>query len=304
MTAANASTLIEETVPIGFDFKSTVYSHGWVALAPFHWDPIRAELGRTQELSSGNLVRLFIQLRDNLPRPRLQIRVHAAGAISEEDHEEIRHGVRRMLRLDEDFGSFYALAERNRDHPVRIRPGAGRLLRCPTLFEDIVYTLCTTNISWSGTKRMVASLVTELGEPFGAAEEARAFPRAGAIVQAGVDTLQSRLRLGYRSGYIWELARQVDSGELDLDRLEDPGQPTEAVRQQLLALRGVGDYAAATILMLLGRYEHLAIDSEMRSFVSEHYFNSGPVADDQIQLLYQPWGKWKYLAYWFDLTDS
>src|SRR6266545_2400997 len=36
--------------------------------------------------------------------------------------------------------------------------GAGRLLRSPTVFEDAVKTLCTTNCSWALTRLMVERL--------------------------------------------------------------------------------------------------------------------------------------------------
>jgi 3-methyladenine DNA glycosylase/8-oxoguanine DNA glycosylase len=89
-------------------------------------------------------------------------------------------------------------------------------------------------------------------------------------------------------------------GRLDLSSFEDPALPTGELYQRLRQIKGVGDYAAATILMLLGRYEYLAIDSEMRAFVAKKYFNGQPAGDSQIRAIYAPWGRWQYLAYWFD----
>lgn len=42
--------------------------------------------------------------------------------------------------------------------------GAGRMIRSPTVFEDVVKTICTTNCAWSATIRMVSALVEHLGE--------------------------------------------------------------------------------------------------------------------------------------------
>ena len=55
--------------------------------------------------------------------------------------------------------------------------------------------------------------------------------------------------------------------------------------------------------MIMGRYEHLAIDSQMRAFVAKKYFQGQPVSMAQIRATYAPWGKWQYLAYWFDPGD-
>ena len=214
--------------------------------------------------------------------------------------------VRRMLRLDEDFAEFYHMVDRLGDWQLDLKPGGGRLLRCPTLFEDLVYTICTTNINWAGTIRMVDRLVNRLGITFPAADEEldqpdrRAFPTAEAIAAAGVERLKQETGLGYRSDYVWELAVSVVEGRLDLQSFEEPGKPTKTLLRELLQLKGVGNYAAATILMLLGRYEHLAIDSELRAFTTKKYFQGEMPTDAQIREIYEPWGKWKYLAFWFD----
>jgi 3-methyladenine DNA glycosylase/8-oxoguanine DNA glycosylase len=68
----------------------------------------------------------------------------------------------------------------------------------------------------------------------------------------------------------------------------------------LRQIKGIGPYAAATLLMILGRYEHLAIDTELRAHVSTKYFQGQPVTEAQMREIYAPWGKWQYLAYWFD----
>ena len=63
-----------------------------------------------------------------------------------------------MFALDADLSPFYnALAE---DDPLYwARNGAGRLLAAPSVFEDLVRTLCSTNCAFSATRRMVAALV-------------------------------------------------------------------------------------------------------------------------------------------------
>jgi hypothetical protein len=33
---------------------------------------------------------------------------------------------------------------------------------------------------------------------------------------------------------------------------------------------------------------------------SKKYYAGQPVNDAQIQVIYDPWGCWQYLAYWFD----
>lgn len=205
-----------------------------------------------------------------------------------------------MLRLDEDLGEFYALCEAMQEWGLNVRTGGGRLLRCPTFFEDVVYTLCTTNTTWAGTIRMVERLVAVLGEEFPGQKSCQAFPTVMAIATAGEEVLRYEVRLGYRGRYLWQLALAVAEGRLDLASLEAPDISIRELRQALLRIKGIGSYATATLLMLLGRYEELAIDSQMRAFVARKYFRGQPVTLAQIRQTYAPWGRWQYLAYWFD----
>lgn len=287
---------LQEKTSTPFNFKSTAKSHGWFMLRPFAWDEATAQLSRLHQLHSGQVVQLDMTYTDGI----VQIDGVAMQPLTSTEEAEIRQAVRRMLRLDEDLSEFYDFYAQRNGWILQLEPGGGRLLRCATLFEDIIYTLCTTNINWSGTIRMVDRLVTALGRSLPGHDEHLTFPSPADIAAATPEYLKEETGLGYRSLYVWELATAVAEDRLDLARFEDPNQPTKEVLAELQRLKGVGPYAAATILMLLGRYEHLAIDSEMRAFVSKKYFGGERVTNGQIQKIYAPWGRWQYLAYWFD----
>ncbi len=285
-----------EPHPRPFNFPATVNSHGWVELAPFSWDQDRATLTRPIELDTGTLVELSLRPWRN----SISGVASSARPLTAAERSLLSRATRRMLRLDEDLGAFTRLAAGRSDHTMRLAPGAGRILRCPSLFEDIVCVLCTTNIAWSGTRRMVSRLVEQLGTPLPHDPEKRAFPLPRAVAEAGPEFLRQQVGLGYRSEYVWGFAHKVAQGALDLAVLEASGRPTAELRAELLAIKGIGPYAAATILMLLGRYGHLPIDSAMRSFVGNKYYQGQTPSDEQIQAIYAPWGDWRYLAYWFD----
>jgi N-glycosylase/DNA lyase len=92
--------------------------------------------------------------------------------------------LRRMLRLDDDLSVFYARAAGDPDL-AWAAAGAGRMVRSPTVFEDLVKTICTTNCTWSATQRMVGALVGELGTPAVDAPERRTFPDPATMAAAG-----------------------------------------------------------------------------------------------------------------------
>ncbi len=295
MPRQQATTLaLPLTAP--FDFPAAAYSHGWARLAPNHWDETTQVLGRVERLASGQVVDLAISARDDAT---LVVAVAHTGPLPAAGEAEIGGKIGHMLRFDEDFGPFYAECARRGGRWASI-DGRGRLLRSPTVFEDVVKTIATTNTQWGGTKRMVHGLVDALGEPFPTDPTRRAFPTPEAIAAAPLATLVEA-RFGYRAAYVHALAQRVAAGELDLEGLLHSDLPTPELRRELLALKGVGPYAAATLLMLLGRYDALGYDTVFRDFVSARYFDSERRPEREMLAVYDDWNEWRYLAYWFDM---
>ena len=199
--------------------------------------------------------------------------------------------VRRMLNLDEDLSGFYAVAAGDPEL-VWVTAGAGRMLRSPSVFEDVVKTICTTNCAWSATVRMVGALVEHVG--------GGAFPTPEAMAAAGEDVYRDVVRSGYRGAYLRSLAAGVAEGTIDLETLLDPALPDEEVSARLLALPGVGPYAAAHVMMLVGRYSLLILDSWTRP---QYARLSGRKASDRtIARRFRRHGRWAGLAFWLYLT--
>jgi N-glycosylase/DNA lyase len=189
--------------------------------------------------------------------------------------------------------------------------GAGRLLRSPTVFEDVVKTVCTTNCAWSATERMVGVLVGRLGEPAPGAPQdgvaGRAFPTPEAMAAAGEDFYAAVARAGYRGPYLREIARRVASAELDLEELLLAGRdelPDEEVERRLLGLPGVGPYAAAHVMLLLGRHSRLVLDSWTRPKYARLLGRPAGklVADATIARRFRRYREHAGLAFWLVLT--
>ena len=203
-----------------------------------------------------------------------------------------------MLGLEQDFSDFYTLCRAEPKLANAEADAKGRLLRSPSLFEDIVKTILTTNTSWSGTIRMTDTLVQTYGAPVDGAGDDRAFPSPAALALTNEAELRDTAKLGYRAPYVLELARRVVSGELDLDALKSPDLSTPELRKRLLAIKGVGGYASASLLMLLGRYDYVPVDSWARTLVSREWYGGQPVGEAEIEAAFEAWGEYKGLAYW------
>ena len=162
-----------------FDFRGTAHSHGWVVLAPNEWDHDAGILRRVERLCSGKVVSLRIQGGGTLHKAIIDIEVEHSGRLSRPDRQEIERSVSHMFRLDEDLWRFHTLCRKRGAPWTAATRGLGRLLRSPGLFEDIVKTICTTNIQWGGTKRMVTELVEEFGESQPSRPEKESLPDYG-----------------------------------------------------------------------------------------------------------------------------
>ncbi|MBN1594109.1 MAG: hypothetical protein JW941_12770, partial [Candidatus Coatesbacteria bacterium] len=165
-------------------------------------------------------------------------------------------------------------------------------------------TVCTTNIQWSGTVKMVERIVENFGEPFPGDERIRAFPTPERIAAVPFEKFKATVRAGYRAQYFHELATKIAAGETDVEALLDGELSSKEVRKRLLGIKGVGPYAAATLQMLLGHYDEVAVDTEFMSFVTKRHFGGEKTPMKEMLAVYEDWGKWKYLAYWFEVWSE
>jgi 3-methyladenine DNA glycosylase/8-oxoguanine DNA glycosylase len=273
-----------------FSLRSVIRSHGWIDLRPFaQRDDALAYVAR---LDGGRVCEILVRQAEN------GVAVEAAGDLDAGAQAEVTGMVRWMLALDRDLSPFYARA-RGEPHLRAVEAQAkGRLLRSPTLFEDVVKTILTTNTTWSGTVRMVESLVQGYGDPLPGDPDRRAFPTPARLASASIEALRAA-GLGYRSRYVFQLANEVVSGERDLAALRCSDLRTDEVRRRLRSIVGVGDYAAASLLMLLGRYDFIPVDSWALKLVSNEWHGGAPVGRDEVEAAFAQWGRWKGLAYWF-----
>jgi len=284
------------------DLVRTLNSHGFAELSPSRLNEGTATLDSTLRVRGGKPRRVRIGTAAS-GGASVQILGPKAGAGVVRDVEA---GVRRMLRLDRDLSGFY---EEVADDPdlAWAASGAGRMLQSPTVFEDVVKTICTTNCAWSATQRMVDALVANLGAPAlgGEGPLTNAFPTPAAMAAMDEPFYRETVRAGYRGAYLIGLARMVTDGGLDLEAL---GAATvqnltdDALEEQLLGLPGVGPYAAAHIMMTLGRDSRIILDSWTRPTYARLQGRTKPVPDATIRRRFKRYGEHAGLAFWLFIT--
>jgi 3-methyladenine DNA glycosylase/8-oxoguanine DNA glycosylase len=274
------------------DFRRLLSSHGVATLPPNRPDPAGGRFQTAVEVAgTGHGVTVA-------PGSAGAVTVSAPGRAGRRTSDALVAVTRRVLSLDEDLSGFY---ERAAQDPALawVTTGAGRMLRSPTVFEDVVKTICTTNCTWSATIRMTTAIVDGLGAP--ASGGLRAFPGPAALADAPDGFFEAQARAGYRGAYLRTLATGVADGSTDLESLADPDVPDDEVERRLLALPGVGPYAAAHIMLTsLGRYRRLILDSWTRPTYAA--LVGKPMADDAIVRRFRRFGPYAGLAFWLRLT--
>ena len=300
MTAIEVPLLGPAGEPV--DLARTLASHGFATLAPLGLDeaartlevtirPVRGRPRRAR-IGPGRRGRARIEVLGPGPGPRVLA--------------DVEQGIRHVLRLEQDLSGFYARAAADPELSW-VATGAGRMLRSPTAFEDVVKTVCTTNCAWSATVRMVNALVSELGEPAigGEGPLTHAFPTPLAMADAPESFYRETVRAGYRGAYLRQLASMVAGGELDLEALAAASPqtlPDEELEARLLALPGVGPYAAAHIMMTMGRNHRLILDSWTRPTYARLRGRTKAVPDATIRRRFARYGEHAGLAFWLFVT--
>lgn len=287
--------------PADFSFKRTVLSHGWCQLLPFEFDQDRWELWRVIEWPEQGGRPCTVRISGT----KRALRVSADGQrLTQRARAKIERDVRRMLRLDDQMNGFYGAVIDDPEFSWIAREGAGRLLRSPTVFEDLVKSLCTTNCSWALTEKMVTGLVKNLGREAGNGR--KTFPTPEAMARQPEKFYREVVRAGYRAPYLKELAERVASKELNPESWLVSELPTTELKREMKRVKGVGDYAAENLLKLVGRYDCLALDSWVRAKFASTRGKAGgervTTDDDAIARFYSRFNDWRGLALWCDMT--
>jgi 3-methyladenine DNA glycosylase/8-oxoguanine DNA glycosylase len=273
-----------------YSFNSTLFSHGWIDLAPF------------QTLKDEKLLIVSVKQDEKIYNIRLSsqtdrdILITCESEIDNIDKNLLSKIIRHMMRLDEDYAEFYQIASEIKEYRWIIEKCAGRMFRCATLWEDMIKMLCTTNCTWNLTKIMVNNLVEEIG--------GGVFPEPEQIAGKSEKFLREKIKMGYRAPYLVELSRSIADGKINLDIYSNWSENTGDLYKDLRQLKGFGDYAVSNLLKLLGHYDYYGSDSWSKKKFSEKHMAGEICTEKDIAKHYDHLGKWRGLFFWLDMTKD
>lgn len=280
--------------PFDFNFQRTVLSHGWCELLPFELDRRNWILTRVLDVGRARPVTVRISFG------KRGLKVVTSREVNETAAARIVRDVRHMMRLDDDLQGFYVTMSADADFAWITNEGAGRLLRSPTVYEDLVKMICTTNCSWALTEKMVTALVNELGRK--SDDDRKSFPNAQTMSEQSEAFYRDKIRAGYRAAYLKELAQRVASLEIAVESWLTSEAPLSDLIKEMKTVKGVGNYAAENLLKLIGRYDGLALDSWTRAQFAKMRNQGRSASDKKIARFYSRFDSWRGLALWCDVT--
>src|ERR1044071_4716924 len=181
--------------------RRPVASHGWYQLPPFALDTGKWELSRVIDVGKKPPVTIFLIER------KAEVRVTTSRPLTKSEANIVLRDARHILRLDDDLAPFYLAIANDPEFSWIGVQGAGRLLRSPTVYEDLVKMICTTNCSWALTLKMVNGIVNNLGRESNNGR--KSFPNHAAMAPMPLQFFVDEVRAGYRAPYLKELAGRV-----------------------------------------------------------------------------------------------
>jgi 3-methyladenine DNA glycosylase/8-oxoguanine DNA glycosylase len=290
-------------VPGDYLLKRDVCSYGYFLLEPNHWDVSAERFSTTMGLGDVVATVTITQGEKSVSGKRKAKRGDALKLVldrrlNKTQRIALEAGVHRMLNLGEEtktIRAFHALDPRFK------KEGRGRLMRSPTLFEDVIKTVTSCNVTWPNTITMNRKLCESYGRE--SASGKFAFPTAEVVAKLRPASLRARCSVGYRDARIVELAKMFVRGEIRQEWFEDLRTPDEEVFEALLELPGIGPYAAANIMQLLNRYSRLPLDTEsVRHGKSVLGFKgTSKQIMKKVHQHFEPFGEHKFRSYWFEL---
>lgn len=292
-------TSLTIAVPKDFRLARDFCSYGYFLLEPNHWEPETQTVSRVLNLADGPAHVAIVQ---TAIRPEPKLRARFDRSLSRPEQREARQKIGRMLSLDvthEQIKAFHKVDPRWKKSAGG--EGRGRLSRSPTLFEDIVKTVTSCNVSWPSTINMNRRMCDVLGAKSPSGKPA--FPTPAKLARTRVGTLRARCRVGYRDQRLIDLAKMYNRGEISEAWLTDPGTSDDEAFKFLLTLPGIGPYAAGNIMQLLGRFSRLALDSESVRHGKTVLGLTGKDAAILRRMAehYEPFGEHKFRSYWFEI---
>jgi DNA-3-methyladenine glycosylase II len=173
---------------------------------------------------------------------------------SQEGKNEIRNFVQEWFDLENDIKPFYALASKDKLlKDLVVKYSGYRIIGQPDLFESIVWAVLGQQINLQFAYTLKSKFVEKFGERlFWNNESFYFFPTPELVSELTDEALLPLQFSRQKSKYTITIAEAFASGELSKEKLK--GLPLAEAKEQLIKIKGIGNWTANYALMKTFRY--------------------------------------------------
>lgn len=220
------------------------------------------------------------------------------------DLEAAQHDLAHILALDHDPRPFYAFAQTQPELWQVIAPIQGiRWLRTQTVFEALVALIIEQHIAWTAAQKSQKALILWANNKIHyQGRDYYAYPTPAQLAAATLEDL-SDLKVTYkRKQLLIDLAGQISSGNFEIEALRN--LPHAEAYQHLLALKGIGHWTAANVVMrALGGFPYVTDTDVALQAAANFYFNgvNGKLTPAGMRELFSRYGEFAGSAAYYTL---
>ena len=277
-----------------FDLENSLKSHGWFQLVPFYWNESLKLFSWVTLLDSPVKIDIRQRSRDE---SKTVLEFTVERTISADEKNCIIQKFEHIFSLHLDLSTFYSQCESHNVLKYVRKLGLGHLMRSESLYEDIIKSICGTNVQWTQAVKMVNNIAAA-----GPIIENlyHAFPSPGTLLEKGESYFKETGRVGYRSRYLLDCCNRFVNGEVQSKQAEKGRLNSDELRSYFTSFSGIGPITANYLLALYGSFEDIAVDSFVLSYMKNMHFGYKPTPAE-VQDYYAQFGSWRYLAYWMEM---
>ena len=302
-----AHGVLEPTAP--FDFEKTLDFIG--AFAPMVGEQTLAPRALTKTIAlNGDAIVFQLTAQGTIEKPALAYTLYSEIKLNAAAQEKILEHIRFFVSLDDDLNAFYAIGKRDEKFAPVLKKFYGlHHVKFLTPFENAMWAILTQR----QPMRVAHKVKTALVEKYGAqlqvnGQTYRAFPEAADLFSVSASELNEIVRNERKSEYL----RAVIEAFANVDENFLHDAPTDAVREWLLNIKGIGAWSADFILLRgLGRMaamrmtEYNIRGDPFGDAIARVYNDGKKVSNAERERLAKMYGEWQgYWAYYLRVNNG
>jgi DNA-3-methyladenine glycosylase II len=180
--------------------------------------------------------------------PSIHCSVYSDFERSGEHKNRLKDLLKRSLRLDENLGEFYRIAENDDILKIVVNDLRGmRIAGWPDLFPALILAVTLQMAPFNRSQSMMNLLITNYGDMASFnGKSIKYWPSAETIAKTDIEDLKRTAKLGYRAQNLKSISETLVQGFPSFDNINS--MPRDEAKKKLKELRVIGDYSTNLLL--------------------------------------------------------